>query len=160
MSLGRYLARWPLILGVAGVVASACPALAQTSGGSSPEFHQYILKLALDNFAKARCEANQACAPATNEERQNPPISDDQALRIFRAAVISTTAEHCGLDWQRRNFEPLMTYHRDKLALSPRQMALVGLMHGIAMGALGDQVRQSPCTADVKAWTEQRLLSP
>jgi hypothetical protein len=159
MSLLRSVVRGTLSLGMAGLLAWAGPALAQTSGGSSPEFHRHILKLALDNFKKARCALNQACAPATTEERQTPPISDDQARRIVGSAVISTMAEHCRLDWQRRNFEPLMAYHRAKLGMSERQVALVGLIHGIAMGAVGDQVRQTPCSADMKATTEQRLLS-
>jgi len=149
-------------LTVAVVLAAPLPVFAQApaapSGGAEP--HRKLLMMALDNYHKALCEGNQPCAPASTAERATPPITDDQARTIVAVASISTLAEHCQLDWERRNFVPLMRHHREKLRMTERQMALVGLLHGITMGALGETVRRSPCTPEMKASTEKRLLAP
>ena len=117
------------------------------SVGAQPartEPHRQLLMIALDNLGRARCEGGQPCAPATVEERATPPITDDQARAVVEAGSISVVAEHCGLDWQRRNFEPLMKHHRERLRMSERQLALVSLLHGITMGVVGETVRRTP----------------
>ena len=150
-----------LELTVALLLAVANPVLAQTTTPASPkqELHHAFLSLALDNLDKAMCAQGQACTPATPSERANPPLTDEQARIIVSTAVISVTAEHCGLDWQRRNFVPLMKNHRETLRLDDRQMALVGLLHGITMGQVGDVVRRAPCTPEQKKAIEQRLIT-
>jgi hypothetical protein len=67
-----------------------------------------VLMLALDNIHRGRCERSQPCAPATAEEKASPPITIGEARLIIRRGVVSAAAEHCGLDWQRKNFEPMM----------------------------------------------------
>jgi hypothetical protein len=124
------------------------------------EPHRKLLVIALDNLARARCERGQPCAPATAEERATPPITDDPARVVVEAGSISVIAEHCGLDWQRRNFEPLMKHHRERLRMSERQLALVSLLHGIAMGLVGESVRRTPCSPELKVSTEKRLIAP
>ena len=89
-----------------------------------------------------------------------PPITDDQARAVVEAGSISVVAEHCGLDWQRRNFESLMKHHRERLRMSERQLALVSLLHGITMGVVGETVRRTPCSAELKVPTEKRLIAP
>ena len=135
--------------------------LAQTAAPPAPkqELHRAFLTLAIDNIDKAMCGQGQFCAPATAAERANPPLTDEQARGIVSAGVISVTAEHCGLDWQRRNFGPLLRHHRETLKLNERQLALVGLLHGITMGQVGEVVRRSPCSPEQKAATEQRLIA-
>ena len=79
---------------------------------------------------------------------------------MVEAGSLSVVAEHCGLDWQRRNFEPLMKHHRERLRMSERQLALVSLLHGITMGFVGEIVRRTPCSAELKVATEKRLIAP
>jgi len=153
--------RWQLVLThaiVAAALAVPRPVLAQAPA-ARVEPHQQFLLLALDNYAKARC-GKELCAPATAAERANPPITDEQARAIVTAGTISIMAEHCQLDWERRNFIPLMRHHRETLKMTERQMALVGLLHGITMGALAETVRKSVCTPEAKVATEKRLLAP
>jgi hypothetical protein len=137
------------------------PVAAQTPATPSPrpELHRQFLSMALDNYLGALC-GNQPCAPASAAERATPPITDDQARAIVAAATISIMAEHCQLDWERRNFVPLMRHHRERLKMNERQMALVGLLHGITMGALDETVRRNPCTPEMKESIEKRLLAP
>jgi hypothetical protein len=149
-----------LIAAVALVAPFPVAAQAPATPSPRPELHRQFLLIALDNYQKALCGLNQPCAPASAAERATPPITDDQARAIVAAATISTMAEHCELDWERRNFVPLMQHHRERLKMNGRQMALVGLLHGVTMGAVGETVRQTPCTPEMKASTEKRLLVP
>jgi hypothetical protein len=112
-----------------------------------------VLTLALDNIQRARCENNAHCAAATAEERKQPPLSIAEGRSIMQRGVLSGLAQHCGLDWRTRNFLPMMAHWRLGTKKSARQMALVGLVHGIMQGqiqnaaakqgACSDQMRQS-----------------
>jgi hypothetical protein len=151
---------WQLVLAhaiVAVTLAVPRPLPAQAPAARI-EPHRQLLMLALDSYPKARC-GKEPCAPATAAERAKPPITDDQARAIVTAATISVLAEHCQLDWEKRNFIPLMRHHRETLKMSERQMALVGLLHGITMGAYAETVRKSICTPEAKAATEKRMLA-
>ena len=143
---------------LAVIITSAFPARAEGRKASSDSLPRILLALALDNFPKARCGNDQPCSPATAEERAHPPLTDDQAHAIVTAASTSAIARHCGLDWQRRNFEPLMRYHRESLKLTERQMALVGLLHGISMGVMAEPVARGPCIPALRASAEQHML--
>lgn len=134
----------------------ATPATAQT--GQQPSDRQ-LLGMAIENLARTRC-GERPCAPATAQERARPPITDEQARMIISSAAVSVMAEHCGLDWQRRNFLPLMAHHRQGLRMNERQLAIVGLLHGIAMRVFGDAARRRPCTPGVKEGVVKRLLVP
>jgi hypothetical protein len=106
-----------------------------------------VLMLALDNIHRGRCEHSQPCAPATAEEKASPPITISEARLIIRRGIMSAAAEHCGLDWQRKNFEPMMAYWRHTIKKNERQMALIGLMHGIMQGvSTKTMAERGPCT--------------
>jgi len=147
------------LVNVIAALALAMP-LSLAAQQARPEPHRQLLMIALDNLGRARCEGDQPCAPATAEERATPPITDDQARAVVEAGGISVVAQHCGLDWQRRNFEPLMKHHRARLKMSERQLALVSLLHGITMGFVGESVRRTPCSAELKVASEKRLIAP
>lgn len=143
----------------AAIIITAFPVAAEgRKASSSDSLPKILLALALDNYPNARCGNNQPCAPATAEERERPPLTDEQAHTIVTAASTSAIARHCGLDWQRRNFEPLMRFHRETLKLSERQMALVGLLHGISMGVMAEPVARGPCIPALKASAEKHML--
>jgi hypothetical protein len=128
------------------VLATPFPVAAQApvTPSLSPELHRQFLLMALDSYQRARCEGNQPCAPASAAERATPPITDDQARAIVAAATISTMAEHCQLDWGRRNFVPLMQHHRERLKMSERQMALLGFCMGSQWEQLARQSAGAP----------------
>jgi hypothetical protein len=52
----------------------------------------------------------------------------------MRRGILSGAAERCGLDWQRRNFVPMMAHWRNDMKKTERQMALVALLHGVMQG--------------------------
>jgi hypothetical protein len=90
--------------------------------------------LALDNIGRGRCDNKLTpCAPATAEEKANPPITTAEARIVFHRGMLSGAAEACGLDWTKRNYLPMMTYWRHTVKKNERQMALIGIMHGITL---------------------------
>jgi hypothetical protein len=106
-----------------------------------------VLMLALDNIHRGLCEGSQPCAPATAEEKANPPIPIAEARLIIHRGVLSAAGEHCGLDWRARNFGPMMAYWRHTMKKDERQMALIGLTHGIMQGLSKQTVAErGPCT--------------
>ena len=75
---------------------------------------------------------------------------------IVHRGTLSGTAERCGLDWRKRNFEPMMAYWRQKMKKNERQMALIGLMHGIMQGMVAGN-RKLSCTAEMREGLERQL---
>jgi hypothetical protein len=160
MDSGTRLMIWNQALASLMAALTLAMPLSVAAQPARTELHRQLLMIALDNLGRARCEGGQPCAPATTEERATPPITDDQARAVVDVGSISVVAEHCGLDWQRRNFEPLMKHHRERLRMSERQLALVSVLHGIAMGVLGETVRRTSCSPELKVSTEKRLIAP
>ena len=117
--------------------------------GSSPDplsddrVHKFLM-LALDNIGQARCENNAPCAAATAEEKANPPITIEEARLVVRRAVLSGIAGSCNLDWQKRNFLPMMAYWRSTKKKTERQMALITLVHGIMQGMMESSTKACP----------------
>jgi hypothetical protein len=106
-----------VVLGAVLFVSGA--AGARQPGRTVDTSRKHLLKLALDNLDKAIC-VKAKCAPATDEERRNPPLSNAQVKANISVGTLSTLAEHCGLDWKCRNFEPLMQSHRERMKMSER----------------------------------------
>jgi hypothetical protein len=69
-----------------------------------------------------------ACAVA-----QEMPAKRDVDLAFARGAI-SGKAQVCGLDWQGKNFRPMMAYFRHTRGLSEQQNAVLAAMHGAAQG--------------------------
>ena len=97
-------------------------ALAQAPSDPDKSVRQ-LLGLALDNIQRAVCEDRKPCAPATAEERANPPLTVDEVRAVVGRAVLSAMGEQCGLDWQRLNYLPMMAHWRNALKSSERKMA-------------------------------------
>lgn len=139
-------------------VLLATGAFAQGSGPPpfSDDQVRRVLSLALDNIGRALCANSQPCSPATAAEKESPPITIAEARTIMHRGILSAAAEHCGLDWQSRNFAPMTSYWRRDMKKSERQMALVVMLHGIMQGMAKPTGRGS-CTASERQNLEQVL---
>jgi hypothetical protein len=120
------------------------------------DFVRRILAQALDNIPRLRCENAQPCAPASAAEKANPPITIAEARAIMNRGILSGAAERCGLDWQRRNFVPMMTYWRNDMKKTERQMALVALLHGVMQGIVNSGAEKA-CPESMRQNLEQGL---
>ncbi len=117
-----------------------------------------LLMLALDNIHKAQCRETQPCAPTTAEEKAKPPITPAEAHWVIQRGALTGAAMHCGLDWQKRNFAPMMAYWREKARKNDRQIALISLLHGIVQGITQPNASAPPhCPEDVRRGVEARL---
>lgn len=84
---------------------------------------------ALSYIQFGRCEQNTPCAPTTQAERENPPISIADGRAALSHGVVSALAQWCGLDWK-RSFLPMLAYGRTQMRMNDRQINLMSLMHG------------------------------
>jgi hypothetical protein len=135
------------------VFASSAFAQAQKAK-SREELMQQALQAALDNIHTSRCGSDR-CAPATAEERKNPPLSLSETSQIFGRGLFSGGADICQLEWGKRNYEPMMAYWR-KQKKTERQLALIGLIHQIAMQQIQKQIGTA-CPPEMKKDVESKL---
>src|SRR5687767_4482693 len=124
---------------IIALLATAAIQHAQAQGASqllTDDKVREALQTALKNIDRARCDGLQPCAPATPAELRSPPISLDHARAAMRAGLASGGMEWCRLDWQQRSFRPMMDHYRKAIGLNERQMALMGLLHGMHQGMM------------------------
>lgn len=105
-------------------------------GGSS--FQKQIEKLTLQNIQRAICNpaTQKKCAPATLNEFKAYPLSGAVSLQVYENAVRSAAAVSCNLDFVGLVYRPMMQRFRKSNQFSQRQIAYIGLQHGITMGTL------------------------
>lgn len=144
------------MLTAAMVTTSPHAPYASAAAAPGDEQVQKLLMLALDHISRGLCENKKPCAPATAEEKANPPITIAEARVVIRRGVLSAAGQHCGLDWRQRNYLPMMAYWRQQAKKNERQMALIGLLHGIMQG-MGKPDPKLVCTADMRANLDRQL---
>lgn len=135
-------------------------ALAQSTAKpkSREEMMQQTLQIALANIQSARCANGERCKPATEEEKKNPPLSLTETSQIVGRGVFSGGAAYCGLDWNKRNFEPMMAYWRKVKMLNDRQLALVSIIHGMVQEQITRVfTSKGPCPPEIKKDLESKL---
>ncbi|MFC4174684.1 hypothetical protein ACFOYU_21965 [Microvirga sp. GCM10011540] len=120
----------------------------------SDERVQELLELALRFISRARCENDQPCKPATEQEMRTPPVAMSHAREAVRTGFLSAVAEKCGLDYGEKFFLPMMSHFRRSVGLNERQLAILGLMHGIELGSSSKSLPKDACSPEMK-----RLLS-
>jgi hypothetical protein len=136
--------RGPGILALATAILGFC-AFASLDARGQPatipdEAVKSMLKRALQNIEHAVCDGFNPCAPATAAELENPPIPLDAARSALTAGIRTALANWCGLDGNRRSVLP-MQQHLRKMGFNNRQMALMGLMHGIQHSVVSEQLK-------------------
>ncbi|HMN51972.1 MAG: hypothetical protein KF794_04040 [Xanthobacteraceae bacterium] len=140
------------------IVFAARPAFAQSTPPVSDELVKRIQQVALSALPRAICEDRKPCAPATEEEKKNPPLTVEETRRVMSRAVFSAFGQHCNADWQRRNFLPMMRYWRDTVKKNERQMALIALIHGIMQEQAAKAfAAKEPCSDELKKRIEAQL---
>ncbi len=117
-----------------------------------------MLQRVLGEIQNARC-GEENCAPATVEEKANPPVSIEEARQAMKVGLLSGAAEFCGLDWQHRVFLPFMAHHRHVLNMSMRQLAIVGTLVSTMQGFIVENYKKrgQPCTDAFKQMLAQHL---
>jgi len=119
-----------------------------------------MVQRVLNEIEKSRCGPD-PCAPATDAEKANPPVTLEDARRAMKVGFLAGTAEFCGLDWQSRIFLPFLAHQHRTLKLSARQIAIVSMLHGTMQGFMVDnhKKRGAPCTDQMRQAIEKQLSS-
>ncbi len=124
------------------------------------ETYQQIGKLARDNLGKAQLPDG-SFITETEESKKDPLLKDADRKRVIDRGFISTFADWCGLDWKNRSFFPFMEYERLKGKWSDKDMAYMGMLHGVSMGVLQTELKKKgDCPADSKKRVELFLVQP
>jgi hypothetical protein len=149
------------VLLLASVTFAAAQTVAPKKGEgpkSREEFMQKILQLALTNLGNSRCANGERCAPATEAEKKNPPLSLSETSQIVGRGIFSGGGFHCGLEWEKRNYLPMMAYWRDVQKKNDRQLALIATIHGIVFEQfISDFGSKGKCPDEMKKDLEKRL---
>ncbi|MEO0485777.1 MAG: hypothetical protein AAF092_07685 [Pseudomonadota bacterium] len=126
---------------------AAAPAHAQTFD----EVRAVVEEITLENIQAALCQPNANCAPATEAERATYPLPEDMSRAVMEVAIRSYAAQTCGLDPDQVSFIPMMQGLRSSGDFSDRELAFVGVQHGVTFGFL-EQSSQFECNA---AWRQE-----
>ena len=91
-------------------------------------------------------------APITPEERRNGVIPFESVRLIVHLAADTALAQFCGLDWRNISFRPIMLRERTRGKWSDRQLAYIGLLHGVVQGqSHGVLQAEETCTGEMKS---------
>ena len=87
------------------------------------------IEFALRNIEHAKC-SGAPCAPATQDEFANPPLTIAEARRAMDAALESAGWRWCGIANRERLFDAFMRDARNVLKYDERKRHLLALVHG------------------------------
>ncbi|KQT47872.1 hypothetical protein ASG52_11460 [Methylobacterium sp. Leaf456] len=142
----------------AALLGLTAAASAQTPpGGMNDEQVSGFIRLGLENMGQLKCEGGRSCAPATPAELAKPPITIEEARAVIRRGVVSGFAARCGMDWQNRNYLPMLAYWRKTRRKSDRVVALVGFLHGVAQSRSEKLLSDGRCGDTARANLEPQL---
>jgi hypothetical protein len=103
-----------------------------------------IISLAFQNFwGKARLADGSHVQPGSEEERQTLPVSKEAAYQVIEVGKISGQAKWCSLDWQ-KSYLALTKSARNQ-GYSDKQLAFIGLLHGVTQGIVERSMRGKKC---------------
>ncbi len=100
------------------------------SGKISDEFVAYAVETTNAMLPKGRLRDGSHPDPLTRDEQRYGVIPMAASRRIVNLAADTALTEHCGLDWKRLSFLPLMRRERNRGTWSDRQITYIGILHG------------------------------
>lgn len=123
--------------------------LTASAGILPPEHREQLIQAAFANFwGKAKLSNGKHVQPDNEAERSKLPISKATADHVISVGELSGVAEWCGLNWQ-SHFLSLTAKARQQL-FNDKQVAFIGLLHGVAQGNVYSAVQSKPCAAEQK----------
>lgn len=148
------------VLTVLFVAAALTPVMAQQKAPppSKEGVVMQVLQTALSNIQKAQCGTTTQCEPATEAEKKNPPLSLTETSWFISNGAVNGLAAYCGLDWKKRNFDPLADHLRKTVKKTERQIALVGLINSIVVAQVQKEwTTKGQCTEKTRKEVDAKL---
>ena len=110
-----------------------------------PDVITSIKGLADDNVDKGQDSEGHNLAPISADEKVNGIIPLEKTKQVIDFGVFTAYAEECGYsDWEEKIFIPFMNRERESKKWNDRQLAYIGMIHGISMGYMEKQLKKVP----------------
>jgi hypothetical protein len=122
------------------------------SGGAIPDSDRTaLLQETLSSlfWGQARLRDGSVVQPIDEHDRNTMPISQSTAHQVLDVGEISGYAEWCGLDWQSHYLT--MTASARKNGFDQKQMAFIGVVHGLAQGVVFNSLKPNTCGHEERA---------
>lgn len=137
-----------------GLAAFSCGnAIAQ--GGSEAQIRGQI-DIALQYIQHVLCENDKPCEPATPAEIAKPPLTVEEGSLIIKRAILNGAAKFCHLEWVEAGFAPMMKHWRSH-GKNERQMALIGILHGMAQSQTEAMLAGRACSDETRRDVQAQL---
>lgn len=126
------------------------------AGLLTESLHEKIIEQTLNNFwGKAVLKDGSFVQADSEEERKTVPISKTNAKHVILIGELSSLAGWCGLDWQ-QNYHKMTKAARDS-GFTGKQVAFIGLLHGVTMGTVDLAVKERRCAPQIKQSIAEKL---
>lgn len=126
----------------------AVPAAAQDEVGPPPALVDKLTAAARDNLTSARLSDGSPAPAETTEELARPLVPRILEVQTIERALMSAVMATCQLDSEALSYRPYMQAIRASGRYSDKQIAYLGLLHGLSMGFLGSSLDAAMCNPD------------
>lgn len=112
---------------------------------------EHITQVARKNLPKAKLSNNSFVGEETPEERKTELLPFEFRQVVVDRGIFSATAEWCGYEWKDSSFSAFMQKQRSSGKWTDKQLAYIGLIHGVTMGTMESQFEKAgKCTEQYK----------
>ena len=147
-----------MAFGVAALLCAVLPAAAQEVG-PPPQLVDELTSRARDNLAQARLSDGSNVPAETPEQRAAAIVPRSLEVQTIDRALLSAALEACELDSSTLSYLPYMQRVRASGRYSERQIAYIGLLHGISFGYLSTQIGDLVCSQEMMADMQRAAAS-
>ncbi|HTK84189.1 MAG TPA: hypothetical protein VL625_03800 [Patescibacteria group bacterium] len=116
------------------------------------------MKFARDHITGAHLLDGSNVRPETAEELKNPVIPIEEGKRVVNRGILTALAKYCGLDGQNDSYLPFMSHERQSKLWSDKQLAYIGLLHGITQAEFYDLFKKKGNCSDLQKQRVQTFL--
>ena len=117
-----------------------------------------IMKIARANITKAKTSGGGFVPAETAEELKTPIIPVSEAEAVIEIGHRSAIALWCKMDWEKLSYQPLMLAERANKSRTGKQIAYIGLLHGVSMGLTEKVLRKQGACSDTQRQNLQAFL--
>lgn len=118
------------------------------SHSKDSDFVTKVMEVARANITSAKLLDGSFVPPETLEEKKYPIIPFEDAKRVVEVGQTSGIAAWCGVEWEKPSFIKLMEKERQKSTWSDKQLAYIGLVHGVSMGMVESVMKAKECSEE------------
>jgi hypothetical protein len=117
-----------------------------------------MLQRVLNDIGQASC-GMEKCAPATEAEKADPPVTIEQARQAMKVGLSAGVAQFCALDWKNGIFLPFMGYHQHKSNMEPRQLSIMAMLFATMQGFILESYRkhEKTCSEQMRNSLEKQF---